>query len=1012
MTLGLFCLSGVGTYDDRRNLEWVPDEIRSMRAALTRLGLTEVAGFKESERSHDVLAKELSNWAKSDPSAQDETLLIYCTGHGEQTDGRYRLLLADDVFDPQRLVEALGARASLRQVVVILDTCFSEPGIDDVHREMRLPNSRTTAIDFWGVASARRIEEASQRGFVRHFSAALARHSAPSWTDSHIELEVVVREVDVALGGKQTVWLAAGHSAGTCRVLPNPRHQRREPPLGLPIPPDWAAKARGVSDASRPGFFFTGRERALTALRAHSEADGETSTLVVTGRRGAGKSALLGHFVLTAAGTDALPTDVRLRWPALPVEIIAGRGERRAVLGALARRLGVAEPGLDAVISALSVRDGRVVVVLDGLDDDDVWDDLLTALAGTPGVRLVLALPTSTDVRAPSHRILDLDAYGDYPDEDVRAYLALRLALTENSAGQNELAGRWGLTFDVARAAADGYANASHHDERKARADHQAAAAARAACRADMADDLGAQAAGVVDALWALCSYDEAIALPASVWAAAVSDPAGVAVTAQEVESAAARSDRFIEPRPSETGLARWRPRLCFTEPPGPAPQNRSGIGHREQFLIRLLELAARQDTDWGAIDPAVRTLIAFGASIQRQDGRLLDKPWFLLDVPPVVVQEAVRKLDGSDRQRHSRLLPALSSNETRADRMLLLEVAARRYAVGPVVRALALDEQAHVVHWVQPDRPRLERLTRLVTCSDTIAVTMDTQDTLHFWDVGDGSPTRPPTRLPGVPWGVSVASVAGEELALVTSREGEVWSLRCRGDEEPRHRSELLVRSGGRLRDLAAVLHSSGQAILGSGRVLWTADSTAGRVRRVFAVDSDLHSLHGADSASGPIAWCVTKAGRVRRLRSDAPRGSDVTPFPLSRSPLFTAASPDGQCLVVMDVAGGLHLRGAHGAHDPLAGVRVRDARAIAVANRVVAVACETPRGLGQVELHDLMGVRPSVRVPVDEAPVGVALPGDGRVLLALPSGLLSLMLHVSDAEVPASTTTQGSSS
>lgn len=1012
MTIGLFCLSGVSTYTNKKDLTRVPDEIRSMRAALTRLGLTEVAPFEESERSHDGLAKELAAWVRSAPSTEDETLLIYCTGHGEHADGRYRLLLTDDVFDPQRLVESLGGRASLRQVVVILDACFSEPGIDDVHREMRLPNSRTTAIDFWGVASARRIERAPQQMFVKHFAAALARHSTPSWSDSHIDLEVLVREVDVALGGDQTVWLATGRSARRCRVLPNPRHQRREPPLGLPIPADWAAKARGVSDASRPGFFFTGREKALTALRAHTEDNGEESTLLVTGRPGAGKSALLGHFVLTATGTDALPTDVRLRWPALPMEIIAGRGERRTVLDALARGLGVAAPGLDAVVSALRVRDRRVAVVLDELADDDVWEDLFVALASTPDVRLVLALQTSIKFHARGYRTLDLDAYGDYPDEDVQAYLALRLALTDTAAGQHELAGRWGLTFDVARAAADGYANASHYDEGEARADRQATAAAREACHADMTADLGDQAADAVDALWALCSYDEEIALPASLWAAVTSGPGDVAVTAQEITSAATRSGRFIESRPSETGVARWRPRLCFTEPPDPARQYRSGVGNREQFLIRLLRLTEGQDADWNAIDPAVRTLVAFGASIQRQDGRLLDKPWFLLDVPPAIVQEAVRKLRGADRQRHSRLLPALSRNETRADRALLLGIAARRHAVDPVVKALAEVEQEHVVHWVQPDRPRSERLTRLGTCSDTIAVTMDTQDTLHFWDVGNGSPTRPPARLSGVPWGVTVASVANEEVALVTTRDGAAWSLYCRGDDEPRHRPDLLVRSGGRLLDLAVTLHSSGQAILASGQVLWMADITTGRARRVLAVDSDLHSLLGAQSTSVPIAWCVTKAGRVRRLRPDAPNGSDIRPFPLPRSPLFTAASADGQRLVVMDVAGGLHLRGAHGAHDQLAGVRVRDARAVAVDDRFVAVACGGPPGFWHVELHVLTGARPVFRLPVDEAPVGVALPGDGRVLVAMPSGLLSLTPHVMDAEMSPPTTTQGCSS
>jgi hypothetical protein len=507
-----------------------------------------------------------------------------------------------------------------------------------------------------------------------------------------------------------------------------------------------------------------------------------------------------------------------------------------------------------------------------------------------------------------------------------------------------------------------------------------------------------------------LCSYDESIALPAREWAAAASDPAGDPVTADEVTAAAARLGRFVESRPGETGLPRWRPRLCFealsddglSEDGSQLRVRTAGVRERERYLVRLPQLAAPREFDWDEVDPAVRTLIAFGASVQTQDGRLLDKPWFLLDVPSPVVQEAMRYLKGLDRSRRSLLMRAVSGSGTRPERSLLLGIAARRYEVRPVADALAAERPAHHLDWVNPDRPRVERLERLLACSPTVAVTLDGFDGLDFWDVGDGKWLRR-ARVPDVPRTAAVASVGGEDTALVTTRQGELWLVPCRGAGEPELRPDLVAPVLGRApQDLAVALHPGGRLVVGAGRRVWAADLDTGRTRHLVDLDSDLHALHLVGSADAPVLWCVTTAGRIHRLWLDDAGGAEVTPFPLPRTPLFTAASPDGLRLLVTDVARNLHLRSAHGESDLLGRVRVRDARATAVDDRFAVVAGAGARGLGWLDLHDLTTAGQPVRVPLDEAPVGIALPGSGRVLVARPAGLLAVTPQPMYADVP----------
>lgn len=60
----------------------------------------------------------------------------------------------------------------------------------------------------------------------------------------------------------------------------------------------WEPRSRGVVQAHDSGFFFAGRSEAYAALLGHMEDS--VGLLIVTGRRGSGKSALIAHMVVTS----------------------------------------------------------------------------------------------------------------------------------------------------------------------------------------------------------------------------------------------------------------------------------------------------------------------------------------------------------------------------------------------------------------------------------------------------------------------------------------------------------------------------------------------------------------------------------------------------------------------------------------------------------------------------------------------------------------------------------------
>jgi hypothetical protein len=250
----------------------------------------------------------------------------------------------------------------------------------------------------------------------------------------------------------------------------------------------WDPRSRGVERASRRGWFFTGRRRALSELVEWlCLPTGRVDALrVVTGGPGSGKSAVLARLVTLSDATyrSALPEPLPEDDPiaGLPVGTIstavhARKASTLAVLTALAAGIAPIRQAADAedlemavggLIDSLLASTEPVRIVVDALDEAQDPASLavalhrLTAEAGDTGLRLLVG----TRPGGPSRRwltglgltgrddpaLIDLDLSGYLERADLVEYVRRRLLQPDLAPlpgrthtpyrGQDELAGR------------------------------------------------------------------------------------------------------------------------------------------------------------------------------------------------------------------------------------------------------------------------------------------------------------------------------------------------------------------------------------------------------------------------------------------------------------------------------------------------------------------------------------------------------------------------------------------
>ncbi|MGW2381285.1 caspase family protein [Streptomyces lincolnensis] len=425
----------------------------------------------------EQLLKALRAFAVSDERRPDDYVVLYFAGHGAlaEQSGRHYLLTADSDRDlrgtalpTEELVAQLWEETGIERLLVLLDACHAEAGLDEAlrgalqDRRFRPTSGRGPGNGLVMVASSRRKQETAPGALSAALDRAVRREATfAGRVPEHLRLDDVLKRVasDPDVPTWQEPVVATAHcTSGLPSFLPNPRHVRgaqgrrvdegdelfarftrgreeRKAELTAHFDP----RARGTDVPASEVAYFTGRHAALRTIGAWLAPERADERLcLVTGDPGSGKSALLGLVTVLAdprrrasLPRDGLPADALPAPGALHDSVLASHKSTRQILDRLgaAAGMGTVESSA-ALVRTLQRRTEPLVVVLDAVDEALVPQevvDLVLALTdpalGLPLRLLVAARRHVTDQLSSGVLRVDLDdeRYVDPPA--VRAYV-------------------------------------------------------------------------------------------------------------------------------------------------------------------------------------------------------------------------------------------------------------------------------------------------------------------------------------------------------------------------------------------------------------------------------------------------------------------------------------------------------------------------------------------------------------------------------------------------------------
>lgn len=469
----------------------------------TKLGYEHVSDLGANPTQQQLLW-ELREFCRSPERRPDDIVAVYIAGHGERLDNDEYVLLTsdthpDDLYDalpPSTLARKILAGTKVRRLLLMLDTCFSGQGGNELLASMAKlkGNWRERDAGLAVITSAQPSQLAQTGVFPELLTQAVTSLATAGSTPALLSLDAVVNATaknperpDFQHIGLEII----GLTGEIPPFLPNAKHSNRlsHTDMALQQAAEWdeqdgrrdvefrtrlLRRAMGHRDEDRVGWWFSGRHRALRDITAWlGELPDDRPALVVTGDPGSGKTAVLG---LLAAVSDpeyrrTVPlASLGLRPELLPpakairTTIYAQNLSDQQVVQALAAALRL--PPAETVAELLNHLDAGPepdrprVVLIDGLDEAvtprSLCNQVLRPLMELAGTRLRLLLGTRPHLLAPlgveraDHVDLDAPRYAD--PQAVLAYAVRNLIDAHPKSPYLDCAN--GLRLGVARAVA------------------------------------------------------------------------------------------------------------------------------------------------------------------------------------------------------------------------------------------------------------------------------------------------------------------------------------------------------------------------------------------------------------------------------------------------------------------------------------------------------------------------------------------------------------------------------
>jgi WD40 repeat protein len=470
-----------------------------------RFGYQHVTDLGLDPTEHQ-LTRRLREFCKSSERREDDLVTVYIGGHGEVLDedaGGGHVLLTHD-SEPDDIADALAtetlarkmlADTKVRRLLLLLDTCYSGQGGNEVAVAALERMSRR-----WGatpgsglviVSSAQPLEQAQTGFFPRGLREAVEDMATAGHGPKALAVEAVVARMNTAPGHQRIGLTQVGLTGEVPPFLPNPHHAPRLTEVDLAIQQDatWQReadrrdreldnrlllRAMGYS-GDNAGWWFAGRRTALADITAWLMASHRDSVvgvgpaLAVTGGPGSGKTAVLGIIAALAhpevhrsVPLSSLNLDERTVHAALVVDVaVYAQGlTNDQVLDALAAAAQVTANTPGELLDALDRRSHPLCVLIDGLDEAATPDALcITVLHplithGASRIRLLLGtrphLLPRLGLRREEQIDLDADRYAD--SEAVLTYTVRNLIQAHSRSPYRQALPR--VTLSVAKAVA------------------------------------------------------------------------------------------------------------------------------------------------------------------------------------------------------------------------------------------------------------------------------------------------------------------------------------------------------------------------------------------------------------------------------------------------------------------------------------------------------------------------------------------------------------------------------
>jgi WD40 repeat protein len=426
--------------------------------------------------TQDQLRDGLRDFCIAPERGEDDFVAVYLACHGAILEPNEFVLLPSDTdpkdrvrhaVTPQDLVKWLLVGTAVRRLLLMLDTCYSGQGGGDVAKAAVDWINRPGAADHTGVVvvtAAHPWQEAYPGVFSRAFKRAVANLAVGGHAPEYLPLDALFEAIkaDRDMPPSQTIaWDAVSMSGGLPPFLSNPRYRPQLIDVDL-LEQERARLAEQREVHLRKHFlpatrWFTGRHTALTDLAAWlNKPAAAHSTLIVTGRAGSGKTALLGLLAALSDSEqaptvprDGLPEAFSIAEGSITEAIYASTMATQQVRDRIAAAANLLDPRVaittQGLIDGLRKRDaGALVVLVDALDEAadpgslvrELLKPLMTECADT--LRLLLGtrphLLTDNLLGKPqANRYLEVDLDSErYADPaSVRTYVR-RILLAED----------------------------------------------------------------------------------------------------------------------------------------------------------------------------------------------------------------------------------------------------------------------------------------------------------------------------------------------------------------------------------------------------------------------------------------------------------------------------------------------------------------------------------------------------------------------------------------------------